>query len=433
MIDRVQAFYGFTRVPFGRDLAPSMLHRHFAHSEAVARITWCINNKALGVITGEVGAGKTVALRAAIADLAPARHTVIYLPNPAVGMRGLHEAVVSSLGGTPRYHLSTLTTQCVDSLIAEGAERGRTPVIVIDESHLLQHAELDAVRMLTNCEMDSSTPFALLLIGQPTLRKKMKLGILAALDQRVSIRYQMPPMTEEETAGYLQHHLTLARRSDTLFSDDAVHMIHTSGRGLPRGVNTSPSRPSSPRSPRRRPSSTSPPPAWPSPSSSRQTDHEADIMHTKTPAACGRRGHFTPAHLHRQRRPHPHPERRATSVMPQARREKKDHLIYADVVDSKSKAGVWMGERASFQEKQGRIIEGLKEKTDWVGLRDAIMVISTDPAGITVIVPNPTLPGMIVLADGGSPATSAKLQAAAEEKVRAIMGELGIVEEETAA
>lgn len=119
--------------------------------------------------------------------------------------------------------------------------------------------------------------------------------------------------------------------------------------------------------------------------------------------------------------------------MPQARREKKDHLIYADVVDSKSKAGVWMGERASFQEKQGRIIEGLKEKTDWVGLRDAIMVISTDPAGITVIVPNPTLPGMIVLADGGSPATSAKLQAAAEEKVRAIMGELGIVEEETAA
>lgn len=118
--------------------------------------------------------------------------------------------------------------------------------------------------------------------------------------------------------------------------------------------------------------------------------------------------------------------------MPQARREKKDHLIYADVVDSKSKAGVWMGERASFQEKQGRIIEALKEQTDWVELKDAVMV-GTDPAGITVIAPNPTLPGVIVLADGGSPATSAKLQAAAEEKVREVMGELGIAEEETAA
>lgn len=119
--------------------------------------------------------------------------------------------------------------------------------------------------------------------------------------------------------------------------------------------------------------------------------------------------------------------------MPQARREKTNHLIYADVVDSKSKAGVWMGERASFQEKQGRLIEALKERTDWVELKDAIMVISAEPAGITVIAPNPTLPGVIVLADGGSPAASAQLQTAAEEKVRAVMGELGIAEEETAA
>ncbi|MEU5432992.1 hypothetical protein AB0G73_06385 [Streptomyces sp. NPDC020719] len=119
--------------------------------------------------------------------------------------------------------------------------------------------------------------------------------------------------------------------------------------------------------------------------------------------------------------------------MPQARREKQDHLIYADVVDSKAKAGVWMGEQAAFQEKQGRIIEALKERTDWVELKDAVMVISTAPAGITVIAPNPTLPGVIVLADGGSPAASAKLQAAAEETVRAVMGELGIAEEEAAA
>ncbi|MCX5431576.1 hypothetical protein OHU11_28400 [Streptomyces sp. NBC_00257] len=119
--------------------------------------------------------------------------------------------------------------------------------------------------------------------------------------------------------------------------------------------------------------------------------------------------------------------------MPQARRAKQDHLIYADVVDSKSKAGVWMGERASFQEKQQRILEALKERTDWVELPGAVMVISTEPAGITVIAPNPSLPGVIVLADGGSPAASAALQSAGEEQVRAVMGELGIAEEEAAA
>ena len=53
MIDKLQAHYGFTRMPFGRDLAPGMLHRHAAHNEAVARLTWCITERAIGVITGE--------------------------------------------------------------------------------------------------------------------------------------------------------------------------------------------------------------------------------------------------------------------------------------------------------------------------------------------------------------------------------------------
>src|SRR4029453_8671669 len=64
---RLQSYYGFTRTPFGRSLAPSMLHRHRCHQEAVARITWCIEQHHIGVITGEVGAGKTVAIRAATA------------------------------------------------------------------------------------------------------------------------------------------------------------------------------------------------------------------------------------------------------------------------------------------------------------------------------------------------------------------------------
>jgi type II secretory pathway predicted ATPase ExeA len=64
MIERLRSHYGFTRMPFGRGLAPGMLHRHAAHGEAAARISWCISEHALGVITGEVGAGKTVALRA---------------------------------------------------------------------------------------------------------------------------------------------------------------------------------------------------------------------------------------------------------------------------------------------------------------------------------------------------------------------------------
>ena len=85
-----------------RGLAPQMQHRHGAHAEAVARIGWCISERGLGVITGEVGAGKTVAVRAALTNLHSSRHTVIYLGNPAVGGRGLYGCIGTALDGTPR-------------------------------------------------------------------------------------------------------------------------------------------------------------------------------------------------------------------------------------------------------------------------------------------------------------------------------------------
>ena len=98
MIDRLQGFFGFTRTPFGRDLAPGCCTATTAHGEAVARIGWCVTEHRIGVITGEVGAGKTVAVRAALAALDPPRHTIIYLPNPTVGVRGIHHQIVAALG-----------------------------------------------------------------------------------------------------------------------------------------------------------------------------------------------------------------------------------------------------------------------------------------------------------------------------------------------
>jgi type II secretory pathway predicted ATPase ExeA len=108
MMDNLISYYGFSRMPFGRDLAPGMLHRHTAHNEALARIGWCIAERRIGVITGEVGAGKTVAVRAALAALDRSRHTIVYLPDPAVGVRGIHHRIVASLGGQPLTHHATL-------------------------------------------------------------------------------------------------------------------------------------------------------------------------------------------------------------------------------------------------------------------------------------------------------------------------------------
>ena len=236
-IATMNSYYGFTRTPFARNLAPSMLHRHKAHAEAAARIGWCVAEQAIGVITGEVGAGKTVAVRAALASLDQSRHTIVYLGNPATGTRGIYSGIVTALGGVPRFHKASLIPQTVDLLAAETDERGRAVTVVCDEAHLLDTEQLEELRLLTNTDMDSHSPFTCLLIGQPTLRRKIKLGTFAALDQRIGLRYAMPGMEPGETTDYISHHLTLAGRTDTLFSDDATALIHQVSRGLPRAVN----------------------------------------------------------------------------------------------------------------------------------------------------------------------------------------------------
>jgi type II secretory pathway predicted ATPase ExeA len=143
--------YGFSRTPFGKDLAPSMLHHYPGHAEAVARITWCARERAVAVITGEVGAGKTASARAAIAALDQTRHTLIYLADPTTGTRGIHHHVVTALGGRPAHGTATLAAQAAALLAAEHGERGRVPLLVIDEAHLPGHGQLEAVRILTLC------------------------------------------------------------------------------------------------------------------------------------------------------------------------------------------------------------------------------------------------------------------------------------------
>jgi type II secretory pathway predicted ATPase ExeA len=214
-----------------------MLHRHASHGEAAARISWTISERALGVITGEVGVGKTVAARAALAALDPSRHITTYLGNPRSG-RGAPTTPSSPPWAAPRGSTTPPSSPRPPTHWRSSTPNAAAPPCWSStRRHLLDHLQLEGNRMLTNHGMDSRSPFATLLIGQPTLRRKIKLGVLAALDQRIAVRYHMTGMTSEETAGYLRHHLALAGRDDTLFSDDAVALIHQTSRGYPRAVN----------------------------------------------------------------------------------------------------------------------------------------------------------------------------------------------------
>lgn len=229
--------FGFTRTPFSKSLSPAELFSRQPHEEAVARILHCVAEATVGVVTGEVGAGKTVAARAARAMLDPSRHGLIYIANPAFGTRGLYVTVVRALGAEPRFFKAEVMAQAQGLLEAEETERHRRVVIVVDEAHLLSPAQLEELRLLTNADMDSRSPFALILLGQPTLARQLRLGIFAALDQRIATRFHIPPMDLGDGTAYLRHHVALAGRSDQLFADDAIVRLHRLSGGIPRALN----------------------------------------------------------------------------------------------------------------------------------------------------------------------------------------------------
>jgi type II secretory pathway predicted ATPase ExeA len=127
--------------------------------------------------------------------------------------------------------------QAGDLLAAEAGERHRRVVLIVDEAHLLDAAQLEELRLLTNSEMDSASPFAGLLIGQPTLNRQLRMGTFAALDQRIATRFTIKAMDLAESAAYLRHHLSLAGREEPLFADDAIARLHRVASGLPRALN----------------------------------------------------------------------------------------------------------------------------------------------------------------------------------------------------
>ena len=151
MIANLQAHYGFTTMPFSSAIPVGALYACAAHKEAAARLRWLISARGLGVITGEVGAGKTVAVRAATTSLDTSRHTLIYLPNPRIGIRGIHGVIAQALGKTPCFYTADLIPQVEAALAAEADEKDRHVLLAIDEAHLLDGTQLDAIRMLTLC------------------------------------------------------------------------------------------------------------------------------------------------------------------------------------------------------------------------------------------------------------------------------------------
>ncbi len=109
---------------------------------------------------------------------------------------------------------------------------------LVDEAHLLDDQALEEIRLLTNADFDRYSPVSIIIIGQLSLRSRLKTGGFDALNQRLRFRYALEGFTEQETADYIRHRLRTAGLSDQVFNPDALKQIFLSSQGIPREINT---------------------------------------------------------------------------------------------------------------------------------------------------------------------------------------------------
>lgn len=231
----IQAYYGFKREPFPKELRTDQMFESFDIKETNARLQILKQSRGFFCLTGEPGAGKTSVLRRFVDGLNPQTHIHCYTPHATINRGDLYRQLNHLLKLPTRIRKSDLFNQIQRGVSDLHINHGKTPVIILDEAHLMDHDTLQELILITNFEMDSKVPFLLVLIGQADLREKLKRRMHEPLNQRITLRYHMAGITsDEEARDYLLHHLKLAGRTEPIFEEQAILMIRQLGQGLPR-------------------------------------------------------------------------------------------------------------------------------------------------------------------------------------------------------
>jgi len=231
----IQAYFGFKKLPFAKELRTTQMFDTFDTREAAVRLQMLKQQRGIFCLTGEPGAGKTSVLRKFVEELNTQTHTHCYTPHATINRSDLYRQLNALLKLPARVRKSDLFEQIQQGITELYEGQGKTPVIILDEAHLMDHDTLQELILLTNFQMDSKLPFLLILIGQPDLREKLKRRMHEPLNQRIGLRYHMAGITEDEEARlYILHHLKLAGRPDPLFEEPAYAVLKQLGHGLPR-------------------------------------------------------------------------------------------------------------------------------------------------------------------------------------------------------
>ena len=232
------AHFKLREKPFQLNTDPRFLWLGRQHREALATLQYGIQeNKGLQLLTGDIGTGKT-ALISALADRFVDDNLVIAkLPDPGLVRNDFFFLVSNSFGIHHRVQDKETFTEAFDNFLERTCERRQNALLIVDEAQIMSTEILEEVRLLSNMECRSARLLNIILVGQNGFNQLLYRPENRAIRERITISYNLQPLTEAETEAYIAHRLKIAGAKTKVFTDGAVREIHAFSSGSPRQIN----------------------------------------------------------------------------------------------------------------------------------------------------------------------------------------------------
>jgi type II secretory pathway predicted ATPase ExeA len=233
-------FFGFSGKPFDRNIATDSLYLTESHKELLSRLEYAASNRLFCVLTGDVGVGKTTAIRKFVNDLNKDVYQPVYISDSALTPRVFYWEVLKELSGMekPASYRIEGKRKMMDVMSSMMEQGNQIPVIIIDEAHLLSRVMLEETRFLLNFKMDSHNPMSLIVAGQSELRTTLSKSIYEPICQRIDYRFKLMAFDRAQTADYIERHLkSVGVTENKIFSESAVNRIFEYSNGVARKIN----------------------------------------------------------------------------------------------------------------------------------------------------------------------------------------------------
>jgi type II secretory pathway predicted ATPase ExeA len=230
-------YFGFTHNPFTKHVPAEALFRWKDFENLTTRLKHFVTEGGVFLLTGNIGAGKTTALRAFAQALNPNTHRVVYTNDILDSRKDFYSALLTLFGVTPSHYAGTSQRILRKHLRELAMVKKQMPIVILDEAQNLPAFILEEVRLLMNSEFDSESLVHFILSGHKLLQQRMSLHENEALRQRITLKFHVHGLSLEETCAYVYHRLETAGSSHEIITDAVLAKIHEQSRGIPRMIN----------------------------------------------------------------------------------------------------------------------------------------------------------------------------------------------------